>query len=145
MFKAATVLFLIFASCNERDIAMEVTRQSSDMMNCTRIFGYSVKKLEEENEILIQTGKYYASGGEEDRQAAIIKVNGVDHVLYLLTEKAISGEETEVYDGDGYSLSLRYQQKERGNSIYYDGHCRIRKGIIISEYKIEGQPNFYNY
>ena len=145
IFKAAMLLFIILASCKQRDIAIEVTRHSSELMNCTKIFGYSVKKLDEENEILIQTGIFYTPGGGDDRPAAIVKINNTDRVLYLVTEKAISGEKTEVYEGEGYYLSLRYFENNKGNSTYYDGRCRIRKGLTISEYKIEGQPNIHNY
>jgi hypothetical protein len=145
VFKASMMMLFILASCKQRDIVIDVARQSSDLMNCTKIFGYSVKKLEEENEILIQTGIFYANGDGEDKPAAIMKVNNTDRVLYLITEKAISGEKTEVYEGDGYCLSLRYIERLKANGIYFDGRCRIRKGITISEYKIEGQPNIHNY
>jgi len=145
VFKTSLMLLFVLASCKQRDIVMDVYRQSSDLMNCTKVFGYSVKKIEAENELLIQTGIFYGTGDALDRQAAIIKVGNIERVLFQDTEKAISGERTEVYEGDGYSLSLRYVEKLRGNGIYYDGYCRIRKGITISEYKIEGQPNIHNY
>ena len=134
------MLFLVIASCKQRDIVIDVTRQSSDLMKCTKVFGYTVNKIVEGNELLVQTGMFNISGNRQEKQAAIVRINNIDRVLSLETAKAISGEKTEVYDGDGYSLSIRYVEKQKGNGIYYDGHCRIRKGITITDYKIEGQP-----
>ena len=143
--KAAVMLLICLISCKQRDITIDVVRQSSDLMNCTKVFGYSAKKIEEENEILIQTGVFYAAGEGDDRQAAIIKVNHAERVLYLVVEKSISGEKTELYEGEGYSLALKYIEKPVGNHVIYDGRCRIRKGLVISEYNIEGEPNIHNY
>ena len=145
IFKISVVLLFVVTSCKQRDIPVEVVRRSSDFINCTKIFGYSVKKLEEENEILIQTGTFYGPAEEEDREAAIVKINGADKILYLTAHSAISGEKIELYQGDGYALSIKYIEKKKGGVTWYEGRCRIRKGIVISEYELEGMPNVHDY
>jgi hypothetical protein len=139
-FKASLMLFLIIGSCKQRDVVIDVTRQTPDLIKCTKVFGYSLNKIISGNELLVQTGMFNASANGEDKPAAVVRINNSDRVLYLETEKAISGEKTEVYGGDGYSLSLRYIEKQKGNDVYYDGYCRLRKGLTITDYKIEGQP-----
>lgn len=135
----------MLASCHHHDIKLGVVRQSSQLMNCTKIFGNSVKKLQEENEILIQTGIFYGAKEDEDKEAAIVKIGGAERVLYLTRLSVISGEKSEVYEGDGYWLSIKYVEQKKGEATYYVGRCRVRKGLIISEYEIEGIPNIHDY
>ena len=133
------------ASCQYRSIKLEVIRHSSDLMECTKIFGNSLKKIDEENEMLIQTGTYYGLNDSDDRQAAIVKIDHTEKTLYLTAEMTISGETTEVYKNDEYSLSLKYTEKKVGDNISYVGACRIKKGILMSEYPLVGTPNIHNY
>ena len=132
----------------KQEIPLQVVRQSSGLIHCYAVFGYSIKKLEEENEILIQLGTMDTADNQPTKALAVIKTRDSERTLYLVNSRGDRKGEIPVtieeYSGEGYRLVLSYSERPV-KGIDYDASCIISKGKLKSEYKLEGKPNIYGY
>jgi len=150
----ALLTFAVLSGClshkktfdTKQDISLQVVRQSSGLIHCSEIFGSSIKKLEEENEIFIQTGTMDTADEQAPSAVAVIKVNNRDITLYLQRAFTDSDQVTEEYAGEDYSLNLHYHETEKlNNRIAFEGYCTIKNKDLRSEYGMEGMPNIHDY
>ena len=131
----------------KQDIVLEVVRQSSNLLECTEIIGNSIKKLDEENEILIQIGVVDTNSDVTPRKAAVIKVKNKEIFLYQHKDINFKKVKTSIYEGEGYKLTLSYEnyQDENYHAIFSQVNCIIETKTLKSQYQLKGMPNGGNY
>ena len=119
---------------------LDPVRQSSNILTCQKTFATSIKSLEEENEILLQTGIVDTSDEVQPVQSAIISINKTEIILNLESAHNKNDERVELYKSKGYVLTLTYKESKNkfGNSIY-EGHAEITDSNVSESYSLEGK------
>lgn len=122
------------------DIELEKVHQTSNRLNCNKVFANSRKDIVELNEILVQTGSIDTVENAA-LIAAVIHVKGKELFLNQVSAVSQHGEFTETYAGKGYKLELRYQAETVNNSVTYWGTCQLWNGKLHTKFKVEGIIN----
>ena len=135
-------LLITLGSCSQPEIPLDTIRETSVLLHCDKVYGTSAKKIEEENEIIIQTGKIDTTDEHPPINAAIIKVKSIEVVLNQLKTYKLKESIVEEYSGDNYVLTISYEEKGRG---IFEGSCTITKGKLKSMYDIVGITNTHRY
>ena len=141
-FISTFVLFQL-ASCTRQDISLQVVRETSELIHAKIYYGTSFKRLDEENEILIQTGLIDTTDEHPPIDVAIIHVNNKEIVLTRSKEIQSADLNTKEYRGEGYHLILTFSKSLEDNITVYEGKCIISKGNLKSDYKIVGRHDLH--
>jgi len=128
------------SSCSHREIQLDAVRQSSDLLHCYKVYGSSFKSIEEENEIIIQTGEIDTTDEQKPITAAIVNIKNTEVVLNLSGTKMLDGKIIEQYRNNEYTLVLSYSEESKG---IYKGLCTISSGKLMSVYNITGINNVH--
>ncbi|RFZ84067.1 hypothetical protein DYU05_00040 [Mucilaginibacter terrenus] len=130
----------VLTSC-ERYIKLEVSHETSELLNCDKVFAGTRKSIVELNEFLIQTGTIDTI---EDRSAyaAIIRINGKEVILDLKRIKqSIDGSTAETFTGHNYTLELYYQKRRIHSAEFFEGFAIVKCGKIATRYEVAGINN----
>ena len=140
--KLAFLLFslclIIFISCSSPEIRLDIVRESSNLITCYKVYGTSLKKIEEENDILVQTGQIDTTTEQPPINVAVIKVNNNEIILTLVNETKTNNRIIEEYSGHNYNLIL---DCTKDNAVNYTGSCTISTTQLKSTYHIVGTIN----
>jgi hypothetical protein len=142
LFSFLLILTISLQSCSTQEIPLDIVRQSSELIHSDKIFGTSLKKIEEENEILLETGNIDTTDEHAPIYSALIKVQNVEIILNLVKSYMADDRQVEEYTSNGYKLVLSYK---KGNENEFDGKCTITSGKLKSTYNLVGVNNTHLY
>jgi hypothetical protein len=135
------VVMTVLAACrNHTDIVLQKVTQSSNGMECDKVFSADRKSIVEMNEILMQTGTV-DSAEYAGIRSAIIHVGNKEEVLKLQKNETHGSTVTEVYIGDGYKVILNYETQQSGYITGYKGNLEVWKGKLYTKMDVEGLVN----
>ena len=134
---ACFLVWTCLAGCLTNGIQLEKVYQTSDRLECQKVFSTTRKQIVELNEMLIQTGTTEAP---DDRtiNAAVIHVKGREILLNRLSVVKLGDSYKELYTGEGYKLALNYQLENLQNSITYKGYCELWQDKLYTKINVEG-------
>jgi len=119
---------------------LQVVRESSNLLKCEKIFADNLAAIDENNEILLQTGVVDTTDEHPPIRTAIIHID--DKEVFLIFERSgmKNAEISEVYKGGGYKLTLTYEQ---GSSKYgrtiYNGKFLVEGTASVIEHEVAGR------
>jgi hypothetical protein len=134
---ACFLVLIYLAGCHTNGIQLEKVYQTSDRLECHKVFSVTRKQIVELNEILIQTGTTEAPDNRTIN-AAVIHVKGREILLNRLSVVKSGDKFKELYTGEGYKLALNYQLKKLQNSITYKGYCELWQDKLYNKINVEG-------
>ena len=114
-------------------------KQSVHILSCEKVFAEDLKRMDEENEILLQTGILDTTNEHPPLRVAIVYV-GKNMVTLIFEKSYKSGAEiSEVYKAEGYNLRLTYEETKNkyGNPIY-NGTFVVETAKSKSEFDVMG-------
>lgn len=110
------------------------------MLKCEKIFGHTLKAIEEENEILLQTGVIDTTDESPPIKTAIVHINNREVLLTFVKSEPMSTEANEIYKGNGYTLTLKYVEKQsQFGAPFYNGKILIEDFVPKTEVEVSGR------
>jgi hypothetical protein len=142
--KYGLILWMIICctSCSQKSIELGIVRHSSDLLHCEKVFGYSIKRLREKNEILLQTGYVDTTTETKPFETAIINYKQNEIVMVLNRRTENQNMVTESYSNDTFNIRLTYSKETIHQSSIYKGTFVIQLNHLESTYSVEGSSCF---
>jgi len=136
------LFFMLCYSCSgtNNSINVQIVRHSSELLGCDKIFADNLQAIEERNEILLQTGSIDTTDEQPPVKSAILTIDKNETILTLIDVTTTNKETIEKYQGNGYNLTLTYQNTVgKYDKLIYIGKFIIENSKSKREFKIEGK------
>jgi hypothetical protein len=131
---------IFFVRCSNKDLNIENVNRSSDLIKCEKIFGSSLKDLEENNNILLQTGLLDTTTEHSPVQCADILIDKKEIILPLKSTKVVDDVTSEEFSDKFYKLTLISTKKQNKNGAdFYTGKFTITNFRETKTFEIEGR------
>jgi len=139
--KLRYILFFLFSySCSDNSFNVQVVRHSSELLKCDKIFADNLKAIEERNEILLQTGSIDTTDEQPPIKSAIVTIDKNEVALTLIKATTLNKEIIERYEGQGYTLTLTYQNNiSQSDKLMYNGKFVIENNKSKREFQVQGK------
>lgn len=133
-------LIVFIFSCKDDKINIEITRHSSDLLQCEKIFADNLKSINELNKILLQTGTVDTTSEQAPIKTAIITIDKQETFLTFEKSFKTQNQTTEIYKGNGYILTLNYEEI-KGNFDFsnFIGNFIIENKTDKRKFNVEGK------
>ena len=89
------LLFILYYSCSNSDINIQIVRHSAELLTCDKIFADNLQAVEERNEILLQTGSIDTTDEQPPIKSAILTIGKNEIILTLINATTIDKETIE--------------------------------------------------
>jgi hypothetical protein len=138
-FSFILLLLGLICSCSNSPNIQKV-RESSDLLNCEKVFADNSDVIDERNEIILQTGVIDTTDEQPPIKTAIMNIDNKEVILTLKKSYSEKDILVEIYVGDNYNLTLSYKnQKNENGATLFIGKFVIENDKYKKEFNIEGR------